>query len=82
MRRVHLLSDPDDSPEGIFDKTYRVFVNRYGEDEFLDLLQDLAPCLESPLTILALDNTDNRVAAMTWVVKPGSKDIETLQISL
>jgi hypothetical protein len=61
--------------------------NRYeekGEEGFLALLRDLAPCLETPLMILVVGKEcfTSFYSAQAWTVHPGSKEVTTLRVSL
>jgi hypothetical protein len=72
--------DEDDWVETEWDKRYE----EKGEEGFLALLRDLAPCLETPLMILAVakDRHSPTCAVQAWTVHPGSKDVERLDVSL
>jgi hypothetical protein len=47
---------------------------------FLQLLEELAPFLETPLIVLALMDEDGDTDVAVWSVYPGVKQVETLGI--
>jgi hypothetical protein len=56
-----------------------------GNEGFLALLRDLAPYLKTPLMILFLHRPlphYDPSSARAWTVHPGSKEVETLDVSL
>jgi hypothetical protein len=72
--------DEDEWGETEWDKRYE----EQGEEGFLALLRDLAPCLETPLMLLVVgkDRFTSFYSAQAWTVHPGSKEVETLDVSL
>jgi hypothetical protein len=73
-------ADPDDDyseAEG------EVWVEK-GEEGFLSLLGELAPHVESALLILVGEGSllsGHGHSAQAWLVQPGAKEVETLQVS-
>jgi hypothetical protein len=57
-----------------------VFYEKGGEG-LIALLREVAPCLEEPLTFLALALVDGRAIAGVWIVQPGSTEVQTLEVS-
>jgi hypothetical protein len=72
--------DEDELGETEWDKRY----DEKGEEGFLALLRDLAPCLETRLMILVVgkDRFTSFYSAQAWTVHPRSKQVETLNVSL
>jgi hypothetical protein len=75
-----LGEDEDELGETEWGKRYE----EKGEEGFLALLRDLAPCLETPLMLLVVgkDHFTSFYSAQAWTVHPGSKNVETLDVSL
>jgi hypothetical protein len=70
--------DEDEWGETEWDRRYE----EQGEEGFLALLRDLAPHLATPLTLLRVAMDRGSCAAQAWTVHPGSKEVETLDVSL
>lgn len=49
-----------------------------GDEEFLAFLRELAPYLETPLMILAVENENGDAVAQIWRAQPGSETVETM----
>jgi hypothetical protein len=80
--KIEDLPDKDDYPDedAYFDAEFEVYCDK-GDEGFLALLQELAPHLESPLLILALEaNTDFYPIAEVWRVEPGGKEVENMAV--
>jgi hypothetical protein len=47
------------------------------DEVFLDLLEDLSPLLKTPLLILEVINCGFEASGQTWIVQPGTKEVQT-----
>ena len=66
--------DKDSDDESRFNALAMLYEQK-GEEGFIALLRDLAPCLETPLTIQATEyNYAEFHIAQEWIVQPGAKD--------
>jgi hypothetical protein len=71
-------SDEDSWEEDEWDRRHR----DEGDNGFLALLRDLAPHLETPLLVLAMEQGFMGASAQAWIVQPGAKEVETLGVAL
>lgn len=52
-----------------------------GDEGFLELLLEMAPYLESPLIILAIQHPDADSDAKVWLVQPAATEVQTLEVT-
>lgn len=50
-----------------------------GDEGFISLLREVAPCLETPLLILCL-NYEGEPVAQAWNVQPSGAEVQTLEL--
>jgi hypothetical protein len=80
MRR-NFLPDPEDGPRQDYEDAERYLLMEHGEHGFAGLLRELAPYLETPLTVLALRRAGGDSWARALTVRPGGAEVEVLQLN-
>jgi len=60
------------------DEALDLLLEQHGDREFIEMLQELASFLKTPLTVQAiyLERTDFPITACEWHVKPNDKNVE------
>jgi hypothetical protein len=69
-------SPDEDQWDDELDKRY----DEEGDEGFLSLLRELAPHLETPLVILWAGQHWDAGSAKAWIVQPGARAVETLDV--
>src|SRR4029077_21049542 len=78
LKKEQIPEDGKDSDDESRFNALAALYEQKGEQGFVALLLDLAPCLETPLTIQAIEyDFDEFHIAREWIIQPGARAVET-----